>query len=235
MSEFDLWADYYDIVHDGLPGEAAFYVSEAVKCGGEVLELGCGTGRICIPMAMSGVRVTGMDNSAEMLDICREKLQHVSPVKGRLETLHGDMSDFSLGRRFELIVMAYRSFMHLLTPQTQRSCLRCIRGHLAKGGLFIFNVWAASAEAIAPFIDDNPRPQLEFAGKYPVPHTGLSLLHYHAARYDLGRRIITERHKIIELDGHSCAKDERELSLTRTWFTPHDIAGLLRAANFEVS
>jgi len=233
MSEFDQWADYYDIVHEGLPGEALFYVSEAVRCGGAVLELGCGTGRICIPMAMSGVHATGMDNSVQMLDICGEKLDAVGPVKGSLETLHGDMSDFSLGKRFDLIVMAYRTFMHLLTPKAQRSCLRCVRSHLAEGGHFIFNLWAARPESLAPFLDENPHPQLEFADEYSIPHTSLSLLHYHAANYDVDRRIIKERHRISQVDGAGRVEEERELSLTRSWFTPADIEELLHAANLE--
>ena len=77
MADFDVWAAYYDLVHKGLPGEAEFYLGQAVKRGGPVLEVGCGTGRIAISMAMSGLDVTGIDNSAGMLALCREKMAAV--------------------------------------------------------------------------------------------------------------------------------------------------------------
>ena len=116
MTEFDAWAPYYDLVHKGLPGEAEFYVGQAVRLGGETLELGCGTGRIAIPMAMSGVCVRGLDNSPAMLEMCREKHRAVGETPGALTLIEGDMRDFSLDKRFGFVALAYRTFMHLLTP-----------------------------------------------------------------------------------------------------------------------
>ena len=88
MAEFDAWAEYYDIIHQGLSGEAEFYVGQAVRIGGRTLELGCGTGRIAIPMAMSGVAVTGLDRSDAMLAICREKLSAAGPLSGSPRLLY---------------------------------------------------------------------------------------------------------------------------------------------------
>jgi len=50
-SEFDAWAQYYDLINPGLPGEESFYVQRASQAGQRVLELGCGTGRIALPLA----------------------------------------------------------------------------------------------------------------------------------------------------------------------------------------
>ena len=60
MHEFDAWAKYYDLIHQGLDGEAEFYIGQAARARSRTLELGCGTGRICIPMAMSGCDVVGV-------------------------------------------------------------------------------------------------------------------------------------------------------------------------------
>ena len=92
--EFDGWAPYYDLIHKGLPGEAEFYVGQAVRIGGPTLELGCGTGRVAIPMAMSGVDVIGLDLSPRMLELCREKSEAVSPLQGSIELVEGDMATF---------------------------------------------------------------------------------------------------------------------------------------------
>ena len=60
MAEFDAWARYYDLIHEGLPGEAEFFVGQAARLGGQTLELGCGTGRLAVAMAMSGADVVGL-------------------------------------------------------------------------------------------------------------------------------------------------------------------------------
>lgn len=82
ITEFDRWAPYYDLIHNGLPGEAQYYLSEALRSGGEVLELGCGTGRVCILTVFSGLRVTGLDISPRMLVLCREKLAALGAPPG---------------------------------------------------------------------------------------------------------------------------------------------------------
>ena len=65
----------YDQFSTGLPGDSQFYVEEAVKAGSPVLELGCGTGRILIPIAQAGVDIVGLDRAPCMLEIAREKVR----------------------------------------------------------------------------------------------------------------------------------------------------------------
>ena len=60
-------SEFYD--HHAKRGDVQFYVNAAIESGGGALEIGCGTGRILIPTAKAGVRVTGLDNSKEMLKI----------------------------------------------------------------------------------------------------------------------------------------------------------------------
>ncbi len=60
-------AIFYDSYLMGLPGDVAFYIEQARKAGSPVLELGCGTGRILIPVAEAGIDIVGLDNSPAML------------------------------------------------------------------------------------------------------------------------------------------------------------------------
>ena len=145
MAVFDGWAEYYDLIHQGLPGEAEFYVGNAMRQGGRTLELGCGTGRLAIPMAMSGVDVVGLDNSKAMLDCCREKLAEIGDTPGRLDLVQGDMRAFAFAGCFELAVIAYRTFMHLLTNEERRACLSAVHRHLAAGGVLMMNYWSPPA------------------------------------------------------------------------------------------
>src|SRR5258708_17246347 len=71
-----------------------FYLEEAKVAGGSVLELGCGTGRLLIPLLSSGLEVSGLDATASLLEIPRQKRAHLSPeLASRLHLHQGDMSE----------------------------------------------------------------------------------------------------------------------------------------------
>lgn len=234
MAEFDNWADYYDIVHRGLPGEAEFYVEESIRQGGETLELGCGTGRVCIPMAMCGAQVTGLDISSGMLRIASRKFRKVGPVKGKLSLLRGDMRAFDLGKQFRFIALPYRGFMHLLNSADQVACLRCVRQHLEPGGRFVFNVWAAKPSTIAAALSNPRTRRLKPVGRYRAPWADTVLMHSHAANYDEYRQLISERHVIREVDDSGRVLKKDELTLTRAWTTPREMEHLLCRCGFTI-
>jgi ubiquinone/menaquinone biosynthesis C-methylase UbiE len=70
-SEYDAIAELYDPWSRSVTEDIDFYVAEARKAGGPVVELGVGTGRIAVPVAAAGVPVIGVDSSAGMLEVCR--------------------------------------------------------------------------------------------------------------------------------------------------------------------
>ena len=230
MTEFDAWAIYYDFVHQGLPGEVEFYTGLAAKERLDTLELGCGTGRIALPMAMSGVAVTGLDLSRNMLHLCREKLRALGPLSGNLYLLQADMRDFALGRRFPLIVMPYRTFMHLLTPAEQVRCLECVREHLSGEGRFVLNLWAARPTFIAA-ASTHADGALDFAGEYDAGD-GIRLMHFHSVEYDEHAQRILERHHIEEHDPEGRVVDSTDLTLERAWLTPREMEHLANRCGF---
>jgi SAM-dependent methyltransferase len=92
--------EFYDhIVPYATRADVRFYVEAARECGGPVLELGCGTGRILVPTARAGVEIAGLDASEGMLDACRRRLRAEPPeVQGRVSLHRGDLRDFDLAR-----------------------------------------------------------------------------------------------------------------------------------------
>jgi SAM-dependent methyltransferase len=134
---FDL--DYGEIADD-LP----FYESLARRCERPVLELGAGTGRVAIALARTGHEVWGIDASQAMLDRARCK---AGPELPNLHLAQGDMRDFALEARFDLIFAGLGGFHHLLTPDDQSACLRCVERHLAPGGLFVCDLRPALWES----------------------------------------------------------------------------------------
>lgn len=229
--EYDGWADIYDLVHDGLEGDCEFYVAQAKGTGGKTLEIGCGTGRIAIPMAMTGVDVLGMDISEPMLAECRRKLELVQPVEGRLRLVCADMRDFSLRERFDFIAMPYRTFMHCLTPADQLSCLTAARAHLKKDGRFILNLWAARPSVIAAHTGAQAGI-MRLSGRYDSDEGGL--VHYCASDFDEYLQELHEEHTFYWTDEDGAVVDIRTLSLTRAWLTAREMLRLVQLAGFEV-
>jgi SAM-dependent methyltransferase len=118
-------------------GDAAFYRALAQRAGGPVLELGCGTGRVLLPIAALGIPCVGLDASPAMLAVLRGK----NPPPN-LELVEGRMETFDLGpRRFPLVICAFRAFQHLLDVDAQLATLANVRRHLAPGGAFAFDVF----------------------------------------------------------------------------------------------
>jgi SAM-dependent methyltransferase len=114
--------------------DVPFYLDlarQAAAAGHAVLELGCGTGRVTLAIAREGIDIVGLDNAPPMLDIARRK----ATLEGvELTWVEADMGRFHLDRLFSLVIIPYRSFLHLLTDEDQASCLEAIRNHLVPGG-----------------------------------------------------------------------------------------------------
>jgi SAM-dependent methyltransferase len=136
---YDEFARYYDVIHEELTDDIDFVLSLAEKIGGPILELGCGTGRLAIPLARAGYRVTGLDNSTEMLAFAKHKLSSQTEiVKERARLLVGDMRRFELDDQFALAVISYNTFMHLDRKGAEES-LRCVRDHLSSDGWLLID------------------------------------------------------------------------------------------------
>ncbi len=150
-SDYDFVADLYDHVTPyGERADVAFWVEAAREAGGEVLEVGCGTGRVLIPTARAGIEITGLDLSPQMLRVCREKLgREPHEVRARARLVQADMRRFDLGRRFALITSPFRPFQHLITVEDQKACLGCVRQHLVDGGRFILDLFEPSIPYLA--------------------------------------------------------------------------------------
>jgi streptomycin 6-kinase len=143
------------LLYDAVAGystrpDVAFYVREAERSGGPVLELGCGTGRILIPMARAGCTVAGLDGSREMLARCEAKLRdEPAEVRARATLHHGDARDFDLGATFGLVTAPFRLMQQVVTIDEQLGLLGSVRRHLAPGGRFVFDVYNPSFAALA--------------------------------------------------------------------------------------
>ena len=149
MSKFGGYETYEFVaeLYDYIPGyfdrpDLDFYLEAAKDAGGNVLELGCGTGRVLIPIASAGIAITGLDLSEYMLAVCQEKLsRQPKAVQDRVKLVHASMTGFDLQATFSLVTTPFRSFQHIVDVEDQLSCLRSANRHLISGGKLILDLF----------------------------------------------------------------------------------------------
>ena len=134
LIDYDRVADVYDLyVTSDL--DVGFYVEEATKARGKVLELMCGTGRVSVPLLEVGVDLTCVDASAGMLARLEERL-HARKLKARV--VRADIRHLDLGEeKFELALIPFHSFSELVSPRDQELALRAVHGCLGEGGRLV--------------------------------------------------------------------------------------------------
>jgi ubiquinone/menaquinone biosynthesis C-methylase UbiE len=147
-SPYDAIAELYDPWSRSVTEDVGFYVAEARKAGGPVVELGVGTGRIAIPIAQKGVRVIGVDSSREMLAACRSRAE-AAGVTGFLDLRLGDLRSPPLHEQVPLIVCPFRSYLHLADDGERIEALTAAHDALLADGRLVFDVFAPKPDDIA--------------------------------------------------------------------------------------
>src|SRR5258708_30286492 len=159
--------DLYDLVMGESPAEG-FYRDEALKHGGGVLELACGSGRLTIPLAKAGLDIVGLDLAPTMLSRARARARAAGV---EVTWIEADMRHFDLGRRFGFIFIATNSLLHLATSEDLALCLASAARHLEPGGRFAFDVFNPALRILGR----DPERRFE-VGRYRHPEHGDILL-----------------------------------------------------------
>jgi SAM-dependent methyltransferase len=147
---YEQLARYYDLVHAELTADIGFILTQAARARGPILELGCGSGRLLIPLARAGYQIVGLDNSPGMLALARQRLQsEPEEVRQRVTLIEADMTELDWPSRFAFIFVSYNTLMHLKTEQ-KGNLFKRARRHLRSGGLFFVDVINPLAAAQTP-------------------------------------------------------------------------------------
>ena len=195
MTSYDGWADVYDSIYAYVREDIPFYVEEAARSGGPVLELGCGTGRVTLPIAKSGVDIIGLDNSEGMLEIARSKARLIETGQGKIDLRSGDMRDFSLGQTFPLAIIPFRGFLALLSVEDQVRCLTNIRENLEPDGRLIFNIFVPDPQMLVE--DEDAAFHLR---DVTDPETGRTFVLWQQTGVDTFNQVLSVRLIVDEID-----------------------------------
>jgi SAM-dependent methyltransferase len=175
----------HDLVDD--PGDLDLYLALAARGGGRVLELGVGSGRLAVPLAAAGYRVTGVDRDAAMLARARARAA-AAGVTGSIELVEADIVGLTLpgGAAFDLAFIALNSLMLLGSRDAQAAAVRALVSHVVPGGLCVVDVWIPDADDLARY---DGRVILEWPRT--DPESGHLVTKAGSAQYDAATATVT--------------------------------------------
>ena len=179
---------YYAATYRARTEDVDYYVGLGARRGVSVLELGCGNGRIALPLARAGAKVVGVDLAAPMLTDLRRRLRAEPPeVRARLRLRRGDMRSVRLGERFSLVLCPFNAVLHLYERRDFERFLATVRAHLAPRGELVFDVSMPDPAELAR------RPERAYPTRpfrYPGPDEGERVRYAERFDYDKLRQIL---------------------------------------------
>jgi SAM-dependent methyltransferase len=226
-------AEIYDLEYAWKTDDVEYWVALAKQYAGRAgsaLELACGTGRVLVPVAQSGVRVVGIDRSPWMLAKAKEKYELLpGDVQERIGLLEGDMRTLRLEQSFNFIYLPFNTFLMLKTVEDQLVVFEIVRRHLAPGGVFAFDIFM-------PYVNRLVQPigpaQWELEVDQTLGDLGVRFQRDNARAVDPIRQLIINTFRMREY---------RDNVLTREWVSdlqityvfPRELEHLVARAGFE--
>jgi len=218
---------YYTATYRRRIDDVQYYVTQATRSGGPMLEYGVGNGRIALPVARHGVSVTGVDQSRAMLADFRERIRlERDDVRARVTVRTGDMRSVRLSSRFPLVVCPFNAALHLYTRRDVERFLARVHAHLTPRGTFIADL------AVPSFVDLMRDPARAFRGSnFRHPTRGELVRYTERFDYDCIRQVL-----FVTTDFEPVGKPEAAwaLPLAHRQFFPQEWEALLHYNGFVV-
>jgi len=222
INQQQLWdadaASRYDTPGEGMFApevlEPTVEVLVELAAGGRAVEFAIGTGRVALPLAASGVPVTGIELSDAMIARLREK---AGPQE--IPVVRGDMAEASAGEGFALAFLVFNTISNLLTQEEQVRCFRNAARHLAPGGCFVVELWV-------PQLRSRPPGR---GATVEVSEPGYLLVD----TYDLLQQLVVSHHVRFDPDV-SGGRDARMGRTPHRYIWPAELDLMARLAGFEL-
>lgn len=219
-------AAYYDKTYRSRRDDVAYYVALAERHA-NMLEYGAGNGRLALPAARAGAKVTGVDHSRPMLaDFERRLEKEPAEVRKRVTLRHGDMRAVRLKKRFPLVTCPFNAFLHLYERTDVEQFLARVKEHLAPRGVFVFDVSNPNAHELVR--DPN---RAYFCPRFRYPTTGEMVRYTERFDYDYARQILFVTMEFLP-KGHE--QDSWVTPLAHRQFFPRELEALLHYNGFSI-
>jgi SAM-dependent methyltransferase len=223
---------YYDYTYRRRVEDVGFYRRFVRQHGGPVLELGAGSGRVTLPLVEDGAEVVALEASAAMIARAEAKAdESLAPaLRKRLAFVHGDMRDFSLERRFNLVLAPFNTLLHLYEPGDFARCFRAVAAHLAPGGRFVFDVRVPSLTELARDPD-----RVYKARPFKHPTLGYKIRYEEQFRYDPIKQVQHVTIRFAPGEGAPKRSKVHEVLLSQRQIFPNELRALLALGGLELA
>ena len=227
-AQFDTIAKHYDLLYGDRDDDLAMWEDLTDQVEGEILEVGCGTGRVMIPLLQRGHRVTGIEISPLALQTAQAKLD-LGRLSDRASLHLADMRTFSLPQKqFSFAFLPINTFMHCQTTTDQQATLATIYHHLQPGGRLVVDLF-------------HPSPQMLLAsdGELLLEQQRLDELTGQTTQWFISRRLqlAEQRQEVIfildEIDQNGLVRRET-ISFSLRYLHRFELTLLLNQAGFRV-
>lgn len=215
-------APYYDAIHAELTADVPFVCRWAQQHGAALLDLGCGAGRLLVPLAEAGLTVIGVDNEPVMLARARAAVAQA----GLGERVHLEMADLTAlalpDVQCDLALFSHNTLNHFAAAELE-AALRATRRHVRPGGHLLIDI--ANPLALAD-LDD--APDWEEERRFPDPATGLPVIQFSRFFHDREAQQLRVEWAFETADGR------RETAETLYHYEfPHLLVERLQAAGWQ--
>jgi ubiquinone/menaquinone biosynthesis C-methylase UbiE len=225
---WDDYADFYDWENAQTLDrrDVKFWQGMAERANGSILELGCGTGRVTIPVARTGARVIGVDRSSEMLGHAMKRSRRTRSG-ARPMWLRGDIRflPFRTSARFDLVMAPYGILQSLIRESDLKATLASVARVLARGGIFGVDL-----------VPDLPvwkeyRDKVRFRGLRRGGTSRITLVE--SVRQDRGKQLTLFEQEYIEQRGRE--RKTRRFTLVFRTLTVPQMTRRLENAGFRIT
>jgi ubiquinone/menaquinone biosynthesis C-methylase UbiE len=222
---YGMMAEFWDLFRGDTSTweDRFFYLDVVKKYGPPVLDVGCGTGRILLDFMQQGIDIDGVDNSPDMLALCREKAEKLN-LKPTI--YQQEMHELSLPRKYQTILVPSSSFQLLLDAALPLIAINRFYEHLLPGGVLampFMTLWKQG----------NPL-ESEFTREAIRPEDGVTVRRWQYSRFDPDTDLedAIDRYEIIR-DGKVIASEEHKQSPATRSYTQEQAVALYQKAGFR--
>lgn len=200
----------YHTHHSANKEDIPFWLELANQWGTPILELGCGTGRVLIPLAQAGYTMYGVDNDPEMLACLHQNLNAAALPADQVFIVEADMTSLALAKTFPLVILPCNTFS-TLTPTARQATLTSVYALLDQGGRF-----AISMPNPVMLLELPRRSEAEVEDTFSHPLTGNPVQVLSAWQRTRTHFIVTWLYEHLLPDG----RVERVSTEAKHWLTP---------------
>ena len=224
MTVFNQYARFYDALYreKDYVGEVDYlerlfkqFASQPVHT---ILDLGCGSGGHSVLLAERSYRVVGVDRSAEMLAVARQKSRGGNP-----EFIQSSLTEIALDRQFDAAISMFAVMSYITENDDLLRAFQKIRKHLRPGGLFFFDAWFGPA-----VLAERP------ADRYKIVENGSErIIRFAHPQMDVLTHKVIVNYKVIHLLGEKVV-EELDESHPMRFFFPREVEFYLQSCGFEL-